>query len=98
ATWTAIAAQVDHVCGIQSDHSLWCWGKNDYDEAEPGGPFSVRSPSRVQIPGNWLAVATGLAHTCAVRDDNALWCWGWNASGQLGVGDAIDRPAPTRVQ
>ena len=25
-TWTAVAAEHEHACGIRSDGSLWCWG------------------------------------------------------------------------
>src|SRR5206468_2643847 len=28
-TWLSVATSNDHVCGIQPDNTLWCWGYND---------------------------------------------------------------------
>jgi alpha-tubulin suppressor-like RCC1 family protein len=53
-----------HTCAIQSDGTLWCWGRNDYGELGNGTTTSSFTPT--QVPGivNPVALAAGGLHTC----------------------------------
>lgn len=85
----------DAVCGITSDHEVWCWGgmnwalsaddPNRY-EHEDGG---LRTQSRpVHIPGFGGAeqLAIGANHLCALRRAEVI-CWGSNLDDALGIAD-----------
>lgn len=39
-----------HVCGVRSDRSLWCWGRNDYGQTGVAGVEVVATPRRVCMP------------------------------------------------
>jgi len=60
----------DFACGIRTDHTIVCWGKNGSDGLNP--------PS-----GAFISLSAGYNHVCAIRnEDNALVCWGSNSYGQ----------------
>ena len=78
-----VAAGRNHVCAIQEDGSLWCWGSRlpgleDYDSGTP-----LRMGEAV-----WRDVSCGLNRTCGIQEDGSLWCWGVGNSGRLGDDDA----------
>lgn len=98
--WVAVAVgSFRHACGLRSDQSLWCWGRNDFGQLGLGSTGDPE-PTPVQIPGTWASVSPGSGHTCAIAVDGTLWCWGLAGSGQIGVGpvaeDAIIT-SPTQV-
>lgn len=77
-------------CGIQTDHTLWCWGEDAF-------PAETRHlvPTQVGTDATWASVSVapttssvspGLGTTtCAVKTDGSLWCWGmWLGNGTLG--------------
>lgn len=85
------AASDTHVCAVQSDSSLWCWGKNFKGEfgdgQQPGNPpLAVLRPVRTSNLADWNAVVTGHQFTCGTQGSNALYCFGLNDRGQLGDG------------
>lgn len=58
----------NHVCAIDIDGSIMCWGNDDYgqvSERPMTGSFS-----------KYAQIGSGANHTCALRDDRALICWG----------------------
>ena len=65
-----VAAGAEHVCGLQADETIICWGNNASGQVDaPGGEFR--------------AVAAGGDHSCALRADRTVVCWGSNADGQV---------------
>jgi alpha-tubulin suppressor-like RCC1 family protein len=94
--WRAVAAGLDHTCGVDTTGALWCWGSNDRSKlGVAGGDQSA--PFRGGTDSDWQAVATSSRATYGIKTDGSLWAWGDNASGQLGVGDRTQRSTPTRV-
>ena len=67
-----ISAGGDHSCGIKSDGTLLCWGKDNY------GQTTVPA-------GTYTQVSAGGYHTCGLQSDGTLVCWGMNLSGQTTV-------------
>ena len=66
----SVSTEVHHVCGVQMNGAVTCWGgSNDGQATPPGGAFTL--------------VSAGLMHTCGVRvEDGSVDCWGSNEQGQ----------------
>ena len=58
-----------HTCGIRTDGTLACWGRNDSGQANPPA-------------GTFTQVSAGGFHTCGLRTDGMLACWGDNTFNQ----------------
>ena len=72
--FTTVAAGGEHVCGLQTDNTIVCWGNNASGQADvPDGEFR--------------AVAAGGEHSCALRTDGTAACWGNNQWGQTRAPD-----------
>ena len=71
-------------CGIKADHTLWCWGQDQY-------PAMAQHlvPTQVGSDASWdslsmASVSFSFATTCAVKLDHTLWCWGrWLGDGTM---------------
>ena len=67
-----VSADDDHGCARAAGGRVWCWGGNDFGEADaPDGVF--------------VDVSVSGAVSCGVRADGSLSCWGSDASGVLNV-------------
>jgi len=91
ANWAYVAVGGSYIMAIQTDGSLWAWGRNCMGQlgiGEAGAATYRLTPTRVGTGANWVSVAAGGSHTLAVQADGSLWAWGANWSGQLGAGDA----------
>jgi len=93
--WASIAAGASHLCAIDVDQRLFCWG--DEAHGKLGGPGTgVQHPQRVGTAA-WRAVAAGLDHTCALSDTGTPWCWGLDSTGQVSGTPGADAMAPQLV-
>lgn len=83
-----IEAGNEHVCAIQTDASLACWGLDQMGQIGNGAGSSadVLSPEAITLPSPGTAVDIGLgyAFSCAVLTGGAVTCWGDDSDGQLG--------------
>ncbi len=96
--WLALDAGEGHTCAVAEDHSLWCWGDNQYGQLGNGGTTDSAVPVAVSgMATDVMAVATGGGHTCAIKLGGALWCWGRNTYGQLGIGNTTGQLTPAQV-
>lgn len=104
--WIDVSLGSGHICASRADHTLWCWGDNDYGQL--GNGTRTGSPDPKQVGSEtWRSVTLGYAFTCAIRAtqttaddinvDGTLWCWGANHQGQSGDGSGSS-PAPVRVK
>jgi alpha-tubulin suppressor-like RCC1 family protein len=95
-----ITAGGDHVCRLETDKTVSCYGENsDYQlgddtnvaQSAPGVmAIGVTNASEVHARG---------AQSCAVIADGTIKCWGLNADGRLGVGNTnYQIRTPTPVQ
>lgn len=104
-TWNQVAANgreasdtivaTYYTCGIKSDNSGWCWGKNSVGNLGLGNTTDYTTPQ--QVSGSWSTIQGGNFHTCGIKTDNTLWCWGSNVYGQLGIGSTTDQSSPQQV-
>ena len=84
-TFKAIAAGSYHVLAVETDGTLWTWGRNSFGEVGNGTEQKVTAP--VSITGDtYVSVVAGSFHSLALRDDGTWFGWGQGYYGQLGNG------------
>jgi alpha-tubulin suppressor-like RCC1 family protein len=92
-----------HLCDVDSNGTVWCWGDNEVGQLGIGvmgnnGNFGL--PNEVDAAVNTLSVDLGGMHSCALLETAELNCWGRNTLGQLGnsyAGDIADSVVPNFV-
>ena len=64
-----VSAGWSYSCGLRSDGSVVCWGRDNVGQASaPGGSFTQ--------------VSAGGEHSCGLRSDGSVVCWGRDNVGQ----------------
>ena len=100
-----LALGENHSCALLQDHSVQCWGDNQYGQlglgdiktrGEAAGEMGADLP-RIDLGAEIRAqaITAGSNHTCAILQDDRMKCWGHNDAGQLGLGDTNDRGGST---
>jgi alpha-tubulin suppressor-like RCC1 family protein len=75
-----IATDGTHVCAMQSDGTVYCWGYGA-DIGTGAIDSYVSLPVRVDYTGSpWVSLAVGYDETCAFTQAGALDCWGQGSS------------------
>ncbi len=96
--WVQVDTDQDSTCGVRSDGTLWCWGRNGNGQLGVGDTAQRDVPTQVGTATNWVKVQRGWRHTCALNAAGEVYCWGSNGSGQLGTGDGVlESTAPRLV-
>jgi alpha-tubulin suppressor-like RCC1 family protein len=96
--WSRISTDTFHTCGVRTDGSLWCWGRNAEGQIGLGDmDVVVQTPTRVGTESDWASVAVGRFSTCAQKRDGRVLCAGANRTGELGVGDLERRASLTEA-
>ena len=97
-TWTQVAASINNSAGVQSDGTLWTWGRGDLGALGNGSTAShYSSPVQVGSNTDWAFVDAGAHYMLALTTRGEMFAWGINSSGQLGVGDTTTRSSPVQV-
>jgi T5SS/PEP-CTERM-associated repeat protein len=99
-----VVAGWDYSFALQTNGTLWAWGRNDYGQLGDGTnvnrlfPVVVSGtcPSSGAISNVW-AVAGGETHTVAADSKGTVWTWGNNSNGQLGNGTSINYYSPLAI-
>lgn len=68
-TFKAVTAGSWHSCGLRTDNTVTCWGRNDHGQAD--------APT-----DSFKAVTAGSEHSCGLRTDDTITCWGNNPGGR----------------
>lgn len=82
---------------IQTDGTLWAWGRNDAGQLGLGNTTYYSAPMKVGALTTWKQVSIYYYWSSAIQTDGSLWTWGRNESGQLGQSDKVNRSSPTQV-
>lgn len=84
-----------HVCAVQADGTVLCWGANQWGQLGNGTTTDASTPVQVHTQSadggqalldDVVGITAGFYHSCAVRASGQVWCWGYNAFGNLGNG------------
>lgn len=72
-------------CGITTDGSGLCWGRNLHGQLGIGTRASTGTPTRVDGSASWRSIFPGDGVTCAVTTDGRTYCWGNRRDGLMGT-------------
>lgn len=101
--FVALAAGLDHTCGIATDSLAYCWGKNDSGQLGDGATAPHYTPMPVSGGLKFAVIAANRGFTCGVTTSNVAYCWGGDGSGgggegRLGTDPGTPTTAPGRVR
>jgi len=95
--WLSVSTGFASTCGITANHSLYCWGYNQYGGLGVNDINPRFTPTKVGADSDWAKVVVGSYHACAIKTSGSLYCWGYNGEGALGVGDTDPHLTPAKV-
>ncbi|HEY4395025.1 MAG TPA: hypothetical protein VGP64_13230 [Polyangia bacterium] len=95
--WSQISIDDFAACGVKTDGSLWCWGRNAEGQLGVGDNDDRYTPTAVAPGTSFRQASMGRFHACAVESGGIVDCMGENSNGQLGLGDTNRRDVPTAV-
>lgn len=93
----SVATGRSHTCSVDYQGRVYCWGRNEWGQAQPHGPMHVLQPMRIVLPLPAVQVTAGKRYSCARLEDGAVWCWGQGDIGQLGSGTNDVGPGPVAI-
>src|SRR5688572_19256064 len=98
--WGSVSAGAFRSCGVRTNGTAYCWGRNEFGQLGDGTTDARLIPTPVAGNLRFDSIGAGsrsLWHTCGIVLGGRAHCWGRNANGQLGDGTTANRPAPTPV-
>ena len=71
-----ISAGYHHVCALQADGNIACWGNGSNGQMGNGSNASSNIPVVITIPGGVSSISAGYYQTCAFKSNGEVVCWG----------------------
>lgn len=93
----AIAAGTAHSLALNSEGTVWAWGRNHYGQLGDTTTTDRSSPVQVTSLTGITAISAGFAHSLALTNVGGVKAWGNNGLGQLGDGSMMNSPTPVDV-
>lgn len=94
--WRRVAAWGQSF-GIQTDGTLWAWGRNNIGQLGDGTTIDRHEPVQIGEDHDWVSTAESNQDSIALRGDGSLWGWGKNSLGHLGNGTRDPSLNPVRI-
>lgn len=85
-----------HVCAIDTNGFLYCWGKGVNGALGKGDSTTYATPQLISNTGTWTEISSGNEFSCGI-DNGALYCWGLNTYGQVGDNTFSTKTAPLLI-
>jgi len=76
----------DHTCGLTSDGTAYCWGRNSDGQLGDSTLAPTLTPTPVRGGLTWAELDAGRKISCGIASDGLAYCWGQNIWGSLGLG------------
>jgi alpha-tubulin suppressor-like RCC1 family protein len=95
--FTNVAAGDAFTCGVKTDGTVWCWGRNNLKQLGDGTTTNRTRPVQVTGLTGATQVIAGQGFACALKSDGTVACWGDNGVGQLGDGTTTARSTPVVI-
>jgi len=89
AAFLALSAGWQHTCGLLANHTVVCFGRNNFGQLGDTTTRSSSAPRPVRGLAHVASISAGANFTCAVLSTHRVACWGQNASGQLGLPNTV---------
>jgi uncharacterized protein YjdB len=97
-TFKSIATAEQSTCGIATDGTAYCWGRNNVGQLGDGTTTDHYVPMPVAGTLKFSTVTAGPNTMCALTTAGVPYCWGDNGSNELGIGSAVANvTVPTAV-
>jgi alpha-tubulin suppressor-like RCC1 family protein len=95
--WKQVDTGQGHTCAIQSNSSLWCWGRNSDGQLGQGmgAAIQLRTPTQVGTETQWAHVSSTQQGSCGLKSDGSLWCWGYLYDQP--IASYTDQYGPTQI-
>lgn len=75
-----------HFCGLMSDGSGHCWGRNSHGQLGGGSVFATgRTFGGVMSLEPWSSISISRLSSCGVTTSRRVLCWGSNQRGEGGT-------------
>jgi alpha-tubulin suppressor-like RCC1 family protein len=84
-TFQQIAAGFGHVCALDTDGAVWCWGAQSEGSLGVGVDRTGNThPLHVASLLRFTQIDVGGNTSCALAESGDIWCWGYNGYGGVG--------------
>ncbi|KPA12209.1 BNR repeat domain protein, partial [Candidatus Magnetomorum sp. HK-1] len=94
----AIDAGNGHSIALESNGTVWTWGKNEAGQLGNGSSGTNLSSAYHMLNfSDVTAIAAGGNHNLALKSDGSVWAWGDNSRAQLGDNTITNRSTPVQV-
>ena len=74
--FASLSVGEDHACGLKTDGSAWCWGRNSVGQFGNGTTTDSDQPAPVAGGHRFVQLASGFQATCGMTTAHEIWCWG----------------------
>jgi alpha-tubulin suppressor-like RCC1 family protein len=92
-----VAAGDTFTCGVKTDGTVWCWGRNHKKQLGDGTTTTRSRPVQVLGLTGATQIIAGQWFACALKSNGTVACWGDNTYGQLGDGTTTGRSTPAVI-
>ena len=95
---SGVSAGATYTCGILTNGSALCWGRNKYGQLGDGTTTDRTSgPYPVVGNNNFTSIGTGGYNSCGILTNTTILCWGRNDYGQVGDETIVMRLFPKQT-